>query len=290
MHEATGQTRGIVAEEALSTSAALHPSGEGLVNRALVNSYLPEPKENVRQEEDVGDEEARAKGCCVNVAEASSCATRDIGAIEAAAAHSTGAALHPSGEGLVNRAFVNSYLPEPLSSSTAHCASTPSSFSVIPPLGGSMTDKKENVSKEEVVGDEKDRAKSCCVNVAEACASDGSSRFICHICLNSPEKPVVTVCGHLHWYVASRESCVQCGRLPVHTPLASAQCFCILSIDSKPFSPLLCSWGCLYKWLNLHRDDPQCPVCKAGIEMSEGDPSRAKVVPLYVGDETSDPR
>ena len=155
-----------------------------------------------------------------------------------------------------------------------------------------MADKKENARKEEVVGDEKERAKSCCVNVAEACAStiDGSSRFICHICLNSPEKPVVTVCGHLHWYVASRESCVQCGRLPVHTPLASTQCFCILPIDSKAFSPLLCSWGCLYKWLNLHRDDPQCPVCKAGIEMSEGDPSRAKVVPLYVGDETSDPR
>jgi hypothetical protein len=234
----TGQTRGEDVE-GHSTGAALHPSGEGLVNRAFVNSYLPELKENARKEEDVGDEEARAKMCCVNVAEASSCATRDIGAIEAAAAHSTGAALHPSGEGLVNRAFVNSYLPEPLSSSAAHCASTPASFSAIPPLGGSMTDKNEKLRKEEVVGDDRERAKSCCVNVAEACAStiDGSSRFICHICLNSPEKPVVTVCGHLHWYVASRESCVQCRRLPVHTPLASAQCFCILPIEANPSLP-----------------------------------------------------
>jgi len=32
-----------------------------------------------------------------------------------------------------------------------------------------------------------------------ACESDGASRFICHICLNSPDKPVVTVCGHLYW-------------------------------------------------------------------------------------------
>ena len=29
--------------------------------------------------------------------------------------------------------------------------------------------------------------------------SDGENRFICHICLNSPDKPVVTVCGHLYW-------------------------------------------------------------------------------------------
>jgi hypothetical protein len=233
---ATGQTSGM-GEQGHSTGAALHPSGDGLVNRAFVNSYLPEPKENARREEDGGDEEARAKMCCA--AEASSCATRDIGAIEAAAAHSTGAALHPSGERLVNRAFVNSYLPEPLSSSAAQCASTPASFSAIPPLGESMPDKKEKVRKEEVVGDDKERAKSCCVNVAEACAStiDGSSRFICHICLNSPEKPVVTVCGHLHWYVVSRESCVQCGRLPVHTPLASAQCFCILPIEANPSLP-----------------------------------------------------
>ena len=50
------------------------------------------------------------------------------------------------------------------------------------------------------------------------------------------------------------------------------------------------SWECLYKWLNMHRDDPQCPVCKAGIEMPGRDPSKAKVVPLYVGEENSDPR
>eukprot|EP00960_Hanusia_phi_P024195 712953-Hanusia_phi.AAC.3 len=30
--------------------------------------------------------------------------------------------------------------------------------------------------------------------------NDGQSRFICHICLNSPDKPIATVCGHLYWY------------------------------------------------------------------------------------------
>lgn len=32
-------------------------------------------------------------------------------------------------------------------------------------------------------------------------AGDAANRFICHICLNSPERPVVTVCGHLYWCV-----------------------------------------------------------------------------------------
>lgn len=29
--------------------------------------------------------------------------------------------------------------------------------------------------------------------------TDGNSRFICNICLNSPDKPVATVCGHMYW-------------------------------------------------------------------------------------------
>mmetsp|Transcript_39608 Transcript_39608/g.79396 ORF Transcript_39608/g.79396 Transcript_39608/m.79396 type:complete len:272 (-) Transcript_39608:169-984(-) len=78
--------------------------------------------------------------------------------------------------------------------------------------------------------------------------AEGSTRFICNICLNSPDKPVATVCGHMY------------------------------------------CWKCLYKWLDMHRNDPQCPVCKAGIEMPGGDPSKAKVVPLYVSEKDTDPR
>ncbi|EKX33137.1 hypothetical protein GUITHDRAFT_81756 [Guillardia theta CCMP2712] len=84
---------------------------------------------------------------------------------------------------------------------------------------------------------------------ASAGESEGQSRFICHICLNSPDKPIATVCGHLY------------------------------------------CWGCIYKWLMLHRDDSQCPVCKAGIEIPGGDVSKAKVIPLYVGETSqTDPR
>eukprot|EP00295_Goniomonas_pacifica_P041495 CAMPEP_0175994926 /NCGR_PEP_ID=MMETSP0108-20121206/54855_1 /TAXON_ID=195067 ORGANISM="Goniomonas pacifica, Strain CCMP1869" /NCGR_SAMPLE_ID=MMETSP0108 /ASSEMBLY_ACC=CAM_ASM_000204 /LENGTH=192 /DNA_ID=CAMNT_0017327007 /DNA_START=11 /DNA_END=589 /DNA_ORIENTATION=+ len=71
--------------------------------------------------------------------------------------------------------------------------------------------------------------------------------FICRICLEPPEKPVATVCGHV---------------------------FC---------------WPCLFKWLRVHQQCPQCPVCKAGIE-GGADPSKAKIVPLFVSDESEDPR
>jgi len=77
---------------------------------------------------------------------------------------------------------------------------------------------------------------------------DAPLRFLCHVCLGSPNKPVATVCGHIY------------------------------------------CWGCLYKWLSLHRDDPNCPVCKAGIEVPEGDLSKARVVPLYVSEHGQDPR
>eukprot|EP00961_Rhodomonas_salina_P109501 1474010-Rhodomonas_salina.1 len=90
--------------------------------------------------------------------------------------------------------------------------------------------------------------------------TDGNSRFICNICLNSPDKPVATYCS-----VA---------------PISADQGVIVVS----------CSWKCLYKWLDMHRDEPQCPVCKAGIEMPGGDPSKAKVVPLYVSEKDTDPR
>ncbi|ELR20732.1 zinc finger domain containing protein [Acanthamoeba castellanii str. Neff] len=43
-------------------------------------------------------------------------------------------------------------------------------------------------------------------------------------------------------------------------------------------------WPCIYKWLELHPDQPSCPVCKAAI-------TREKLVPLYGrGKEKVDPR
>jgi len=68
--------------------------------------------------------------------------------------------------------------------------------------------------------------------------------------------------------------CLECPRQPVATVCGHIYC-----------------WGCLYKWLNMHRDDPACPVCKAGIEMPNDDPTNAKVIPLYVsGRCEADPR
>ena len=145
------------------------------------------------------------------------------------------AAAHPSVEGLVHRSAgavrtTASYLPEPVDPPVpGACAESHSAG----PAGQSQQQERANTPAE---------------NNNTASGSEAAGRFVCHICLNSPDKPVVTVCGHLH------------------------------------------CWGCLYKWLALHRDDPQCPVCKAGIEMPGADPSKARVVPLYVGDETCDPR
>lgn len=100
---------------------------------------------------------------------------------EATAAQSSAASVHPSATGLAHRAAGSpSYLPEPVTVET-HAAG----------------------EEERKVQDKVTEGGACCgtanVPKGETCESDGSSRFICHICLNSPEKPVVTVCGHLHW-------------------------------------------------------------------------------------------
>ncbi len=99
-----------------------------------------------------------------------------------ATAESSAASVHPSGTGLTNRAGGGAaastapatpmYLPEPVSNAHAAAAAVTSQAPATAPKGD--------------LGD-----------------SDGSSRFICHICLNSPDKPVVTVCGHLHWSVSA---------------------------------------------------------------------------------------
>jgi hypothetical protein len=67
---------------------------------------------------------------------------------------------------------------------------------------------------------------------------------------------------------------------------------CLVSPDQPVVTVCghLYCWGCLYKWLGMHREQPQCPVCKAGIDLVGGEPSKAKVIPLYVNGRTSDPR
>jgi len=100
-----------------------------------------------------------------------------------ATAESSAASVHPSVAGLTNRAAGGAsggaaaappatlmYLPEPVANAHAAAAAAPSQAPATAPKG-------------------------------DAGDGDGSSRFICHICLNSPDKPVVTVCGHLHWSV-----------------------------------------------------------------------------------------
>ena len=76
------------------------------------------------------------------------------------------------------------------------------------------------------------------------------AKFTCRICLDVPEQPVVTVCGHL---------------------------FC---------------WNCVYRWIDRNKAAPQCPVCRAAIELPDGSPQRARVIPLYVDTsmEGKDPR
>lgn len=51
-----------------------------------------------------------------------------------------------------------------------------------------------------------------------------------------------------------------------------------------PCGHLYC-WPCLYRWMTLHADSPQCPVCKAGVD-------KATVIPIYGRgrSEADDPR
>lgn len=51
-----------------------------------------------------------------------------------------------------------------------------------------------------------------------------------------------------------------------------------------PCGHLYC-WSCLYRWIRLHADSPQCPVCKAGVD-------KRTVIPIYGRGrlQTSDPR
>ena len=105
---------------------------------------------------------------------------------ESTAAQSSAASVHPSATGLAHRAAGSpSYLPEPVTVDTHAAGEGAQQAPANVPKGGGVVDKATK---------------------GETCESDGSSRFICHICLNSPERPVVTVCGHLHW-CAHFETC-----------------------------------------------------------------------------------
>jgi hypothetical protein len=48
----------------------------------------------------------------------------------------------------------------------------------------------------------------------------------------------------------------------------------------------------LYQWIDRNKAAPQCPVCRAGIEVPDCNPERARVIPLYVDTSTDgkDPR
>ena len=48
----------------------------------------------------------------------------------------------------------------------------------------------------------------------------------------------------------------------------------------------------MYRWIDRNKAAPQCPVCRAAIELPDGNPQRARVIPLYVDTsmEGKDPR
>jgi hypothetical protein len=93
--------------------------------------------------------------------------------------------------------------------------------------------------------------------------------FQCRICLDSPSKPVATVCGHVFWCVPYTP--------PPHRMVGHGR-------------PSPRSWPCLFQWLKHNAPTPSCPVCKAAVPCDGGDVSKAKVVPLYVGEQGADPR
>jgi E3 ubiquitin-protein ligase RNF5 len=65
------------------------------------------------------------------------------------------------------------------------------------------------------------------------------------------------------------------------------ECNICLETASQPVITMcghLFCWPCIYRWMQLHLDSPQCPVCKSGI-------STEKLIPLYGrGKDQTDPR
>jgi hypothetical protein len=101
---------------------------------------------------------------------------------EAGAASSTTAfELHPSAVGLAQRPATAdsgaSYLPEAVEHARPDSAAAQPAKAAPGGMAAAGTTRTHS----------------------DASEGDAASRFICHICLNSPERPVVTVCGHLYW-------------------------------------------------------------------------------------------
>ena len=119
---------------------------------------------------------------------------------EAAAASSTTAfELHPSAVGLAQRSATAdsgaSYLPEGLAQRPATADSgasyLPEAVEHARPDSAAAQPAKAAPGGMAAAGTTRTHS--------DASEGDAASRFICHICLNSPERPVVTVCGHLYW-------------------------------------------------------------------------------------------
>lgn len=85
--------------------------------------------------------------------------------------------------------------------------------------------------------------------------------FECNICLDTAKDAVISMCGHLFWYI-----------------------LLILATTGHMIVCFIFSWPCLHQWLETRPNRQSCPVCKAAI-------SRDKVIPLYGrGGSKEDPR
>jgi hypothetical protein len=131
-----------------------------------------------------------------------------------------------------------------------------SSYSFIPGQGSALPNPglRQRLPNIRIVDDVRPSAAPLGAKASRASSppppASSDAKFTCRICLDVPEQPVVTVCGHL---------------------------FC---------------WNCVYRWIDRNKAAPQCPVCRAAIELPDGSPQRARVIPLYVDTamEGKDPR
>jgi E3 ubiquitin-protein ligase RNF5 len=142
-------------------------------------------------------------------------------------------------------------------------------------MSGSTADADNSNSKKDDKGDDATKAK-----------------FDCNICLDAPQDPVVTVCGHMFWYDAMFRSGF--GDAFSDTPVVRFSWPCIYQVcyffvvivvaSHKVFLYCTIVLGCLLSTQWLERSNI-CPVCKSGID-------KEKCIPIYGRDNAKkqDPR